>query len=145
MTTAPKRIESAERFLQEAVYRSRSRQAAVGALAADGAGCGLGTRAEVVLELDERGRALFAELWPDPITEEHLAHVRTVMRAWIRAQDGFDRKRNHFLKAFRQEHGFDRRAYTPELLAAYETGLEAVHAEIAAAQRTAALELLASP
>ncbi|MCP3919356.1 MAG: hypothetical protein GY711_27785 [bacterium] len=41
-----------------------------------------------------------------------------------------DRKRNHFMKDFRHEHGFDRAQYDAEQAAAYRAGLDAVDAEV---------------
>ena len=48
------------------------------------------------------------------------------MEAWIVAQDALDRDRNHYLKAFRHAHGFDRRAWDNERLTEYEAGLAAI-------------------
>jgi hypothetical protein len=125
------RIELAEAFLREAVYRSRARQGLIGALssadpAAPGA-CGLGEKAAVVLELDAGGAALFTRLFEDGLEDRELERVRGMMSDWIRRQDALDRQRNHFLKAFRHEHGFDRTAYGPELERRYEEGLAAIN------------------
>jgi len=133
----------AELFLQEAVYRSRATQAAGTALAglADGAPgrCGLGEGAAVVLELTPRGRELAAELYPNVVP----SHVAALLREWVERQDALDRDRNHFLKAFRHRHGFDRNAYSPELRAQFEQGLERVNAAAAAERRAVAERLLA--
>jgi hypothetical protein len=90
--------------------------------------CGLGKKAAVELDLSEKGRELANRLWSEPLSEPELARVHDVMRTWIRAQDALDRDRNHFLKAFRREHGFDRRAYTPELQSEYDAGLAEINA-----------------
>ena len=66
------------------------------------------------------------------------------MASWVKRQDALDRKRNHFMKDFRQTHGFDRTTYTSEQLASFETGLDAVNAEVAEARRQAAVALLAT-
>ncbi|MEX1024456.1 MAG: hypothetical protein WD226_05200 [Planctomycetota bacterium] len=128
------RLNWAREFLREAVYRSRARQAAGGAVAsvdldaARGPGnCGLGEKAAVDLDLSERGAELFAQLWPEGLEEAAAATVQTTLASWVRRNDALDRKRNHFLKEFRQLHGFDRRTWSPELLALYETGLEDVN------------------
>lgn len=71
-----------------------------------------------------------------------LTHLREVMRAWIERQDQLDRDRNHFLKAFRQRHGFDRRAYSGEQLAEYDSGLAAINARADAERREHASRLL---
>ena len=148
---------TAQAFLQEAVYRSRARQAAGTALAAlaeprqsvdpapearDAGNCGLGVKAAVELDLSDRGAELLAELWPDGLAPEALPRVREVMRAWIQRQDALDRKRNHFLRDFRGSHGADRSAYAPETLTAYEQGLDAVNAEVSAGLEAAAQALL---
>lgn len=133
----------AELFLQEAVYRSRATQAAGTALAQLSSGverqCGLGDGPAVVLDLTARGRELAAQLFPTAAPE----HVAPLLRAWVERQDALDRDRNHFLKAFRQRHGFDRNAYSPELRLQFEQGLERVNAQAAAERRAAAERLLA--
>jgi hypothetical protein len=141
----------AEAFLQEAVFRSRSKQAAGTALAQlaldPSSGkqrqCGLGARAELELDLTPRALELAQLLWPAGIDEARVTTVRRVMAGWIERQDALDRERNHFLKAFRQQHGFDRRTYTPAQLADYDSGLERVNALADTERRAAAIELLA--
>ena len=64
------------------------------------------------------------------------------MRAWIEAQDALDRKRNHFLKAFRNEHGFDRTKYDAAELAEFESGLARINDEENRERRSAASKLL---
>lgn len=139
------RLRLAEHFLQEAVYRSRERQAAGVELARGaqpGAGnCGLGERAALDLELSARGRELAARLWPAGLAGPQLEHVRSTLAAWVARQDALDRRRNHFLRDFRQQHGFDRTRYTPEELHAFEGGLAQVNAEEDAHRREAAASL----
>jgi hypothetical protein len=123
----------AEGLLGEAVFQSRAKQAAAGAVQAAGrsggaAQCGLGREAAVELGLSERGGELFRELWPAAPSAGELERLRGVIAAWVARADQLDRDRNHFLKAFRQRHGFDRRAYSPEQLATYEAGLAEVNA-----------------
>lgn len=143
------RLKTAEDFLQEAVFRSRAAQAAGTSLFAaakpDAAGCGLGVRAEVVLELSPRGAELFAHLFERELAAEEVERVRGVMRAWIERADALDRKRNHFLKAFRGRHGFDRNAYAPDQLAEFEQGLAAVNAEVERERTEFARRLVAAP
>lgn len=140
------RLRLAESFLQEAVFRSRGRQSIEAALnPADEnhpGQCGLGAKAAVVLDLERRGRELFDEIWPDLAEESGLERIKSSMRSWVQRQDALDRKRNHFLKAFRQEHGFDRNAYSPEQAQAYRSGLDAVNTEVDELRRKAAEELL---
>jgi hypothetical protein len=137
------RVETAETLLREAVYRSRASQAELTTPAPDGKGaCGLGAKAAVDLDLTPKARLCLSELWPAPASAPELERIRAALAAWVRAQDALDRKRNHFLKAFRQAHGFDRRAYAPNELAAFEQGLEAINAEESRALRAAAIDLL---
>ena len=141
----PDRIALADALLREAVFRSRERQSAVAALRAPvarNANCGLGERAEVVLDLSARGRETFVKLFPEGIGDEALEAVRGAMAGWIERQDALDRKRNHFLKDFRARHGFDRRAYAPDVLATYEAGLARINAEEDAERRGAAQRVL---
>lgn len=140
---ARSREELAEEFLREAVYRSRAAQAAGVVLRSSGggSGCGLGERAGVVLDLSPRGDELFAQLWP---RGTELETLRDALKRWVERQDALDRKRNHFLKDFRQQHGFDRTRYTPEQLRAFEDGLAQVNGEEDRLRRAAALELCAS-
>jgi hypothetical protein len=143
------RIRRAEELLTEAVYASRARQAAgVSLLSArekDGSSptnCGLGRAAAVELGLSERGRSALEALWPGGPAPQLWERVRERVARWVERSDQLDRDRNHFLKAFRTRHGFDRRAYTPEQLAAYEQGLAEVNARLDAERRAAAEELL---
>jgi hypothetical protein len=65
------------------------------------------------------------------------------MSAWVERQDAIDRKRNHFLKAFRSRHGFDRARYAPEVLGEWEAGLAGINAEEDLERRAMAERLLA--
>src|SRR5688500_5466087 len=102
------RLELAEAFLREAVYRSRARQATevtwrqAQRSGGPGAGtCGLGERAAIELELDARGRELFEAIWPSAPDQAELERISGVATRWVERQDALDRERNHFLKAFR--------------------------------------------
>jgi hypothetical protein len=140
------RVELAETVLVEAVYRSRAKQAADHALAgnsaATGGQCGLGTRAEVELELSERGREALASLAPGELDAGRLKELRAGIAEWVQAQDRLDRKRNHFLKDFRRRHGFDRRAYSSEQHSAFEAGLAAINSEVDRERHQRALRLV---
>jgi hypothetical protein len=140
-----RRVERAESFLREAVYRSRASQAAIGSLVPPTSGttgnCGLGHKASVVLDLGERGRELFLDLWGDDIAPASLDQIRDVMRDWIERQDALDRKRNHFLKDFRGKHGFDRTKYDAERVSEYDAGLARVNDDENRARRSAAERL----
>jgi hypothetical protein len=138
------RIALAQSFLQEAVYRSRALQSAAGALApSDAPGrCGLGEKAAFVLDVTPEGAALFARIWPTEPPADTVERIRGRMNAWVVEQDALDRRRNHFLKAFRQKHGFDRTAYTPTVVAEFDEGLSRINATEDEARRAAGLELL---
>jgi hypothetical protein len=139
------RVDWAEEFLREAVYRSRSSQAVATLLAKraspDVGQCGLGEKAAVALDLTPRGRELFERIFA-PDDEPKLARIHDSMRAWIEAQDALDRKRNHFLKAFRHAHGFDRAKYTPAEATELDDGLARINDEENRERRSAAQTLL---
>lgn len=134
------RIALAESFLQEAVYRSRGDQAGATLLSAGSASCGLGEKPSVVLDLSPRAEEIYEELFGDQATS--LESLGAVMAAWVKKQDALDRKRNHFLKDFRNAHGFDRQSYSAEQLELFESGLDTVNGEVADARRAAAEDLL---
>jgi hypothetical protein len=136
------RIRLAEELLIEGVYRSREQQAAP--LAPRAGNCGLGGKAEVVLDLSPRGRACFGELFAGGLDPRRTERFRATLSAWIEAQDELDRKRNHFLKAFRGRHGFDRTKYAPEILADFDAGLAGIADEENGSRRRAAEELASS-
>ncbi|MBI5365214.1 MAG: hypothetical protein HZA53_18695 [Planctomycetes bacterium] len=142
------RLQAAVDFLREAVYRSRATQALETFLAQGAAPklgqCGLGERAAVVLDLDARGRELFERVWSAELGDDELARIRGVMRRWVETQDALDRDRNHFLKAFRRAHGFERARYTPEQTTEFERGLADLARIEDERQRAAASELLGS-
>ena len=141
----PSRTDLAEGFLREAVMRSRSRQATEHALASadpKAADCGLGHSAAFESELSERGLELYRALFPAQLSEPKQRALLGLMSEWVRRQDAFDRERNHFLKDFRHRHGFDRRAYSPELERAFEAGLDEINGKANAALRSAAERLL---
>jgi hypothetical protein len=145
MDPAAARLELAESFLAEAVYRSRERQAAGVELrrgAKMGAGnCGLGEKAAIELDLSARGRELAGELWPAGIEGARLEELKALVAGWIVEQDALDRKRNHYLRDFRGQHGLDRTKYGAELLRGFEAGLARINAEETERRRALALEL----
>jgi hypothetical protein len=142
------RLRLAEELLQEVVFASRAKQAAGLSLKLardkDGSSttnCGLGREAAIELGLSERGQAAFERLWPAPGSQDEAERIRALLERWVERADQLDRDRNHFLKAFRTRHGFDRRAYGAELAAEFERGLAEVNARVEAERRVAALEL----
>jgi hypothetical protein len=136
------RIRLAEEILREGVYRSREKQAAP--LLPRAGNCGLGEKAAIDLDLSPRGRTFFDQLFAAGLDPSASDRFRATLSGWIEKQDALDRKRNHFLKAFRGRHGFDRTSYTPEILAEYEAGLAGIASEEDAARRRAAEELAKS-
>lgn len=144
------RLELAETYLREVVFRSRERQATSTAFAAPTAAdapgrCGLGEKASVVLDLSERAGEIFARLWPIAPDAVELERIRGVMSAWVIEQDALDRKRNHYLKAFRAAHGFDRTRYSAAETLEFERELERINGRENEARRAAALQLVAAP
>lgn len=106
--------------------------------------CGLGGKTVVDLQLSPRAEELFRTLWQRELAPTELERVRSVMGAWIEAQDALDRKRNHFLRDFRQTHGFDRTTYTLAQAQDFENGLGKLNNEINQRLAQAAGELLKS-
>lgn len=140
---ATTRVELAVAFLQEAVYRSRESQPSGAGFLSGASNCGLGEKPSLQLELGARGQELSLELWPQGLTPTQLEKVRERMAEWVRRQDGLDRKRNHFLKDFRQSHGMDRTRYTPQQSAEFEQGLVRINQEETQLRVAAAESLLA--
>ena len=136
------RLELAESFLREAVYRSRERQAAGVELRRgarpEAGNCGLGEKAAVALDLSARGRELARELWPAGLEGARLSEVEAALAGWVVEQDALDRKRNHFLRDFRGAHGFDRTRYSAQLAAEFEAGLAKVNAQESEERRNVA-------
>ena len=141
------RTSLARELLREAVFQSRAKQAAGTSLLrsdpnSKAGNCGLGAHAAIEARLSDRGRELAAKLWPIALTPEPAARVAELIVEWIERQDSLDRKRNHFLRDFRNANGFDRSQYTVEQLAAFEAGLERVNAEENHLQTQAAEQLI---
>jgi hypothetical protein len=143
---AEARLVLAEAYLQEAVYRSREVQAdpLAGGLGVS-AGCGLGAEAAVELAHTEKAASLFEDLFPGSMDARRFGHLRAVTAEWVARQDALDRKRNHFLRDFRREHGAERTAYSADEARAFDQGLEAVNEEERRARRAAARRLIDSP
>ena len=143
------RLRLADELLQEVVYASRAKQAAGMSLRLarekDGSSptnCGLGREAAIELGLTERGQEVFEALWPAEVPESEARRTRDVLARWVERADQLDRDRNHFLKAFRSKHGFDRRGYSAALAEQFERGLAEVNARVEDERRAAALELV---
>jgi len=135
------RHDLARAFLVEAVYRSRNSQGLESVFAGK-SNCGLGEGPVANLDLSEKARSLFDELWPEAPDQVHLDAIRATTRGWVERCDALDRDRNHFLRDFRQANGFDRSAYTTEQLVEYESGLEDVNSSADAALSETAEALL---
>jgi hypothetical protein len=119
-------------FLQEAVFASREVSHAAAFQAPHG-GCGLGGRPTLAEAWSSRQLQKAGELAAAVgLAAEYPRLVEACdaeAARWVRLQDGLDRKRNHFLKDFRAAHGFDRRAYPPEVEGAFKEGLERINAD----------------
>lgn len=150
-TSTDPRHDAARRLLMEAVYASRGGKA--GAVLARGesgdtGNCGLGVGPNLDVTVlgagaGEQARDSAQALWPEGLDAARTDAARAAIRAWVKRQDGLDRKRNHFIKDFRGEHGFDRTTYSAEILAAYDAGVEAVNRENRDGLDAAAQALLA--
>lgn len=145
----------AECFLREAVFQSRTRQAAGVALGGTpvapkkedqipgAAPCGLGASTVIDLQLSSRAEELFRSIWQREVAPTEMEKIKAVMCHWIESQDALDRKRNHFLRDFRQSNGFDRTTYSLQQAQEFEDGLGKVNHEINVRLAQAAQELLA--
>lgn len=139
------RLELAEAFLREAVFRSRERQAASVALASaksKSGNCGLGEKPALDLDLSRRAKEIVARLWPGGLEGAALEKTRKLLEDWVVEQDAIDRKRNHHMKAMRMKYGFERDAYPPGVAREFDAGLERVNSEETARRRAVAQELL---
>jgi hypothetical protein len=141
--SASTRVELALAFLQEAVYRSRESKPAGAGFLSGASNCGLGERPSVQLELGARGQELCSALWPEGLSPQQFEVVRECMAEWVRRQDGLDRKRNHYLKDFRQANGMDRTRYSPQQSAEFEQGLAKINQEETQLRLAAAESMLA--
>lgn len=143
----PRRVALAAELLQEAVYRSRGEQAGAALLRArrgDVEGnCGLGEKAAIVLDLTPRAEVVFDALFPAGLAAPQLGEAQRLLAAWVKRQDALDRRRNHFLKDFRQAHGFDRSTYDEATTATFEAGLARINGEAEEERQSAARALLA--
>ncbi len=141
------RMEHACRLLQEVVFQSRAKQAAGVSLArkegSAGGTCGLGAGAALELGLSPPGHESFLALWPQGVAPTAREQLERALAQWVERQDAFDRERNHFLRDFRRQHGFDRTQYTPELRQAFDSGLESVNSAAQLARDQAARSILA--
>jgi len=136
-------LDLARKFLQEAVFASRELQhrgqSGIGAggigaggidagAPADTSGCGLGPKAAVPESFSGKQTELLGQMVQAlGVTDPPMDQVEAVTAQWIKVQDGLDRKRNHFLKDFRNLHGFDRKAYAPDVEAEFKAGLEEIN------------------
>lgn len=138
-TPAPGRQDMAAELLHEAVIASRGESSPF----AGAASCGLGDGPELDFQLTDKARALIEQLWPAGLGASQVGALRDAMERWVERQDGLDRKRNHFMKDFRNTHGYDRSTYGDEQRAEWESGLEAIYGDATARREADAQELLA--
>ncbi len=121
---------AAGRLLREAVSRSRGKQTEVA------------SPAGADLEQPGEGRGPFRHLSPGTPSGATMEGLSQLLATWVKRQDGLDRKRKHFPRDFRDQHGYDRRDYNEEQRADYGNGLDAVHAEENEGRQSAQLEVL---
>lgn len=131
-TEAKNRIEVlATSFLQESVFASREASHTFSPRAVEGAsGCGLGLRPTIPEDFNDRQASLLEQMIEAaglPPEQVRYDAIRDCVTGWIKMQDGIDRQRNHFLKDFRGVHGFDRKAYAPQIETAFQEGLRAIN------------------
>lgn len=107
-------LEKAKDLFRQAVYHSRQAR-----FPAEQGLCGLGGGPSPA------GVELLAALDVPPTLRP--AAVLPLLDDWLRAKDKFDRERNHFLKRFRNEHGFDRRQYDAATAKAFDDGLDDIN------------------
>jgi hypothetical protein len=120
------KAESAKSLLRELLYKTREKSHAGSLPGAGGGLCGLGDPVELFRNLgNDLGPAL-QNLFRDRTGVDRETATRLI-EGWIKEQDGLDRERNHFLKKFRHEHGFDRRQYGPELEKRFNEGVAAIN------------------
>lgn len=129
----PELVAVAAAFLQESVYASRAASHAFSPRALDGAsGCGLGLRPAIPEDFSPRQAELLermtALLGVEPSAMPY-GELRKRAAEYIKIQDGLDRQRNHFIKDFRTEHGFERAAWAEPVAAQFKTGIDAINAE----------------
>lgn len=122
----------ARQFLQESVFASREASHGFSPRSLDGAsGCGLGLRPTIPDDFNGKQARLLEQMLSAASKGEHgpFASIREKVEEWIKTQDALDRKRNHFLRDFRQQHGFDRASYAADVEAAFKAGLAAINDE----------------
>ena len=140
-------LVAAASFLQEAVYASRELTHRAPLAAAEG-GCGLGERPEIPERwspAQARAASQLAQaLGGVSLGAAQATALEEAAGRWVRIQDGLDRKRNHFLKAFRMQHGADRKQYRPDVAQELADGLDEINGENRHRLALAAEHLLAS-
>lgn len=120
----------AHKFLEESVFAAREAQHGGGPTVEAG-GCGLGARPVIPASFNKKQADLMEEMIGVSGGDAEIVVAAAVQHAeqWIKLQDGLDRKRNHFLKDFRNAHGFDRKQYPPDVEARFKQGIDAVNQE----------------
>jgi len=125
--------ELARSFLQESVFASRQASHSFSPRALDGAtGCGLGLRPAIPDDFNDKQAELLEKLLAAANVGTEgapFSAIRDQATEWIKLQDALDRKRNHFLRDFRTQHGAERKSYSSEVEAAFKGGLQAVNDE----------------
>ncbi len=118
------RLDRARDFLEESVFASRDLSHRVPA--ESGGQCGLGGGPALPIGFSPRQEAALQAFAPRLTDAQRQAAAEHAGR-WVRLQDGLDRRRNHFLRDFRDKHGYTRSEYSPEVLAEYQAGLDTIN------------------
>ncbi len=136
------RLKIAGDFLKAALYRARESLHRNDFIDRKSGFCGLGDTAPTHQELPEEYAALLKDFSSERLTQRR-ALIPPLIQSWISDLDPIDRANNHFLKQFRQKHGFDRRQYDAKTEQAFTEGLSKIHAEQEEVLNRHAAELVA--
>jgi len=134
--------ELAKDFLKAALYRARESLHRNDSLNSKSGFCGLGDTAPMPQDLPEEHVALLKYFSSERLTQRR-GLIPPLLQRWISDFDPIDRANNHFLKRFRQKHGFDRRRYDDRVEQAFTEGLRKIHAEQEEVLNRHAAELVA--
>lgn len=115
-------LEKAKDLFRQVVYRSRGASFP----SAKTGLCGLGEKSPVFQGLPSEWAPLIGEIFAGKNRREDISGL---LSSWLTEKDTLDRERNHFLKRFRNEHGSDRRKYTPATAQAFDDGLAEINSQ----------------
>lgn len=120
-------------FLQESVFASRAASHSTTLRLLDGAsGCGKGPRPVIPEDFNPRQADLLARMLvlravtPSPAMFDT---VRDRVGRWVKIQDGIDRQRSHFIKDFRDIHGFEHASWAAPVQAEFKERIDVINAD----------------